>query len=381
MGKLSEDMANLPALAVLEAMGSGVIVQRQVGQTYQVCYMNPAARDMTQLSLDSAKIVDSVTPFIKLPAKMRCPVCLGTVQADVATPHVHGAILVTSSGDELKIKVKHSRIPLPNGEFLQLSLLDPFAEDMTLTQAHSDFVSTVSHEFRTPLTSIKGFADTMLRYGAQLPAEQQKRFVNIIKDQADRLSRLVENLLTVSKAGATRLEMTPRPLSLNRMVEKVIQNIKGKADCKRQFALHYPNPLPEVWADPDKFEQVMTNLIDNAVKYSYDESTVTITATVLEGNRLAIAIADQGVGIPPEHLPKIFTKFSRIDNPLTRLVEGTGLGLFITKSLTLAMQAEIEVTSEVGKGTTFTLIFPVATAEHLASVKLDAAAAWDDDDA
>jgi signal transduction histidine kinase len=370
----------LTALGVLDAMTSGVIVQHLTDQkTYQVGYMNPLARDMTQLSLDSAKVVDSITPFIKLPPKIQCPVCQGTHRPDVPTPHVHAAVLVTSSGDELKIKIKHSKLTLPDGNTYFITLIDPFAEDMTLTQAHSDFVSTVSHEFRTPLTSIKGFADTMLRYGSQLPADQQKRFISIIKDQADRLSRLVENLLTVSKAGASRLEMTPRPIMLNRMIEKVIQTIKGKAECKRQFVLDYPKTLPEVWADPDKFEQVMTNLIDNAVKYSYDDSTVTIRAAVMENNRLAITIADQGVGIPADHLPKIFTKFSRIDNPLTRLVEGTGLGLYITKSLTLAMQGDIQVTSEVNKGTTFTLIFPIATAEHLASVTLDAAALDDDD--
>jgi signal transduction histidine kinase len=341
-----------------------------------VLYLNPIAREMTQLSLDSAKVVDSITPFIKLPPKIHCPVCTGKLHADQAIPAVHAAILVTSSGDELKIKVKHTHL----AQHVVVSLWDPFAEDMTLTQAHSDFVSTVSHEFRTPLTSIKGFADTMLRYGAQLPADQQKRFISIIKDQADRLSRLVENLLTVSKVGATRLEMTPRPVRINRMIEKVIQTIKGKADCKRQFVLDFANPLPEVWADPDKLEQVLTNLIDNAVKYSYDESTVTITAKPHTPDVMHIGVTDQGVGIPAEHLPKIFTKFSRIDNPLTRLVEGTGLGLYITKSLTLAMHGDLLVSSEVSKGSTFTLCIPIATAEKLATVTLDANAMDDMDD-
>jgi signal transduction histidine kinase len=371
------DIASLTALDILDSVSSGIIVQQADKGGYPVRYLNPVAREMTQLSFDTAKIVDSLSPFIKLPPKIRCPVCMGHVSDDSAIPHVHAAVLVTSSGDELKIKVKHSVL---KNQGLVISIMDPFAEDMTLTQAHSDFVSTVSHEFRTPLTSIKGFADTMLRYGGQLPPDQQKRFISIIKDQADRLSRLVENLLTVSKAGASRLEMTPRPIMLNRLVEKVIQNIKGKAECKRQFSLNYANPMPEVWADPDKLEQVLTNLIDNAVKYSYDESTVTVSAKVNGPDKLDICIADQGVGIPAEHLPKIFTKFSRIDNPLTRLVEGTGLGLYITKSLTLAMQGDIHVSSEVGKGTTFTLTMPVATAEKLASVKLDAQTLDDDDE-
>lgn len=126
-----------------------------------------------------------------------------------------------------------------------------------------------------------------------------------------------------------------------------------------------------MWADPDKFEQVMLNLIDNAAKYSYPNSQVTVSGQIdpEDDDKIRIDVADQGVGIPKEHLPNIFTKFSRIDNPLTREVEGTGLGLYITKSLTNAMGGQISVDSEDKVGTTFTVILPVATPERQAAAQ------------
>jgi signal transduction histidine kinase len=298
--------------------------------------------------------------LIRLEGKQRCPLCeTGTLAPDQTLPQYHGGMLQRPQGEAMKVKIKHRQLP----ENRVLVLIEPFAEDVALTQAHSDFVSTVSHEFRTPLTSIKGFADTMLRYGAQLPPEQHRRFINIIKDQADRLSRLVENLLTVSKLGAQRVELIYRPVSVQRMIDKVTQSLRGKSDTPRQFEVNIAPNLPEVWVDTDRFEQILLNLVDNAIKYSYPDTTVFVDARLLSDERVEITVKDQGVGIPAEHLPRIFTQFSRIDNPLTRQVEGTGLGLYITQSLTLSMQGTIAVTSQVNEGTTFTLTFPVATAE------------------
>jgi two-component system, OmpR family, phosphate regulon sensor histidine kinase PhoR len=277
----------------------------------------------------------------------------------------HTALFETAQGQRVRVKVK--------GDWLDESTLvvwiEPFSEDMALIQAHADFVSTVSHEFRTPLTSIKGFADTLLRYGETLETEQQRRFISIIKHQADRLTRLVENLLTVSKLGAQKTGFTLRPIRLKDMLERVIQSVEGKLTDTRHFVTTIAAELPDVWADPDKLEQVLLNLIDNAAKYSYANTTVTINAQQHPTNadRLVITITDEGVGIPASHLPNLFNKFSRIDNPLTRQVEGTGLGLYITKALTTAMGGEISVDSIAEKGTTFTLSFPVATPERQAA--------------
>jgi two-component system phosphate regulon sensor histidine kinase PhoR len=374
-----------PPFELLDYLAHAALVQAV--DDGRVIYINPALATLKKAPLASkssqanpshASSLGGITDYLSLPEKVACPACRGAGDTGLAT---HIAFLRTTPNkegqqpEEIRVKVKHSR--LPSGHIL--SFIDPFSEDVTLTQAHSDFVSTVSHEFRTPLTSIKGFADTLLRYGASLPPEQQKRFISIIKDQADRLTRLVENLLTVSKLGAARVELTYRPIALGKMVDKVIQNIKGKGEFDRLFELDIPKTLPEVWADPDKLEQVLLNLIDNAVKYSFAGSRVAVRARLDNEasdaeDWLRVTISDQGVGIPTEHLPKIFSKFSRIDNPLTRQVEGTGLGLYITKSLTMAMGGQIKVESttdpEATYRTTFVLRLPTASPERQAAFHL-----------
>jgi signal transduction histidine kinase len=385
---------SLTGFSLLESLSSSALVLDPAEN--KTLWVNPAFLNLTHLT----PLTIMEQPFrelVTLPTKVDCALCLGKPssgknsqsqsQSQAQSQNIgssnttassnlefHGAFVLSSTGERVRVKMKHSL--LENG--LILCIIDPFSEDITLTQAHSDFVSTVSHEFRTPLTSIKGFADTLLRYGTQLPADQQKRFISIIKDQADRLTRLVENLLTVSKLGAARMEMSYRSVPLSKTIEKVIQNVSskvgqdkrqqesgGKTPLSWKFKTDVSEKLPEVWVDPDKFEQILLNLVDNAVKYSYPGSEVSVSAKPApnQPDKLQIFIKDQGVGIPQEHLPKIFTKFSRIDNPLTREVEGTGLGLYITQALTKAMEGEINIESEPNVGTTFILTFSAATPE------------------
>ena len=233
----------------------------------------------------------------------------------------------------------------------------------SVQQAQTEFVSTVSHELRTPLTSIKGFADTILRAGDRLDASQQRRYIGIIKAQADRLTRLVEDLLAVSRLESRKMQLTIRALPLDEAVHRVCQNLADKS-ARHQVLVKIPPGLPPVWADADRLEQILTNLIDNAIKYSPQSTTVTITARALSQKPefVEFSINDQGAGISPDYLPQIFNKFSRHDNPLTRQTEGTGLGLYITKSLILALDGSINVTSEPGS-TTFTVQIPAATHE------------------
>ncbi len=234
----------------------------------------------------------------------------------------------------------------------------------SVQQAQTEFVSTVSHELRTPLTSIKGFADTILRAGDKLEKGQQRRYVGIIKDQADRLTRLVEDLLAVSGLDSKKLQLTIRAIDLREAIERVLRNLADKA-AKHRIVTDLPTGLPPVWADSDRIEQILTNLIDNAVKYSAPGSTVIIAAHEVD-KTIEFSVTDQGVGISQEHLPKIFTKFGRLDNPLIRQTEGTGLGLYITRSLVLALGGQIEVSSKPGQ-TTFTVQLPAASLEEQAA--------------
>jgi two-component system phosphate regulon sensor histidine kinase PhoR len=236
-----------------------------------------------------------------------------------------------------------------------------FTPEDQLDRVQSDFVSTVSHELRTPLTSIKGFVDTLLRSRGQLPEQQQIRFLRIIKNQADRLTRLVEDILIVSKIQSGQLRNAPQRLDLSDVIDRVLENLSQKM-AHHQLALSLNEDLPAVWADQDRLEQILTNLVDNALKYSPKDTVVALKAWTdpkIPG-KLSISVVDQGIGIPEAFLEQIFNRFNRLDTPLTREREGTGLGLYITKSLVESLGGQIEVESKEGLGSTFTVCLPIA---------------------
>lgn len=264
------------------------------------------------------------------------------------------------------IRINYSK----TGENNTIYLVIPFSSIAFLNQAHLDFVSTVSHELRTPLTSIKGFTDTLLSAGSNLNQEQRTRFVSIIKSQVDRLTRLVENLLVVSRLEARQSKSIYKAVKIGCIVENVLYNLQHKSKNHKLNVNILPE-LPPVWADADKLEQVMMNLVDNALKYSNPGTTVDIYAgfSSNDTDTIEINVKDQGFGIPEKALSRVFSKFSRIDNPLTRQVQGTGLGLYITKSLVTGMKGDVSVKSS-DKGSIFTVTLPAANPETAAKQKL-----------
>ncbi len=281
---------------------------------------------------------------------------------------LHNATVVNRSGMDFTVPVSHIAVCDSGGQTAAYITVVYIVQASSVQQAQTEFVSTVSHELRTPLTSIKGFADTILRAGDRLDSSQQRRYVGIIKDQADRLTRLVEDLLAVSRMESRKLQLTIRAIDLSEAVQRVLRNLADKAR-EHQLVIKIPPGLPPVWADSDRLEQIMTNLIDNALKYSPARTVVTIAARdLLDGGHetVEVSVSDEGVGIPAEHLPEIFNKFSRLDNPLVRQTEGTGLGLYITRSLVLALGGQIRVESR-SVGTTFTVRLPAATLEEQAA--------------
>lgn len=231
-----------------------------------------------------------------------------------------------------------------------------------LEQAHLDFISTVSHELRTPLTSIRGFADTLLTSYDRLTPEQREKFLKIIKDQSNRLINLVENLLTVSKMQSNKELMIYKSVEVVPFIESCVQMIKNQYKTHK-YLCSYEKNLPKILIDTDKFQQILLNLIDNASKYSPENSTVRVEVKQnFDENTLLIIVKDEGIGISEKDIDKIFNKFSRVDSPLTRKIQGNGLGLYITKTLTEKMNGKIEVKSS-DKGSEFTVIFKIATPE------------------
>lgn len=231
---------------------------------------------------------------------------------------------------------------------------------------YEDFISTVSHELRTPLTSIRGFSQTMLASWDKLDDESKKKFLNIIVEQSNRLINLVENMLSVTKLQNSKENLIYKELQIKPVIEMISSIVKNQYKDKK-INIEIPNTTPTILADKDKFQQIMTNLIENAAKYGDDNTTITVKANINK-NMVSIKVTNQGIEIPKEDYEKIFTKFSRIDNPLTRKVQGSGLGLYITKNLVEKMQGQISVQSENHK-TTFEVNLPAANIERQAREK------------
>lgn len=289
---------------------------------------------------------------------------LNELVEDFSDKKVFQTDIVLKQDEKISARLSVSK----NGEFYSVVIV-PLSELTFLSQAHSDFISTVSHELRTPLTSIKGFIDTLVTAGDRLDKSQKDRFLLIIKTQIERLSRLVENLLAVSKLESQKDRTILKEVRLQKFIEDVVVTIKQKA-ADHQFEINVASNMPLIWTDSDKLEQILINLLDNAVKYSYPNTTVTIEAGFSSDKRdfAQIKVKDQGVGIPAQSLKNIFTKFSRIDNPLTRNVQGSGLGLYITKNLVEGLGGDIFAESSES-GTIFTVMLPLASAERHISDK------------
>ena len=224
-----------------------------------------------------------------------------------------------------------------------------------------EIISTVSHEMRTPLTSIRGFSQTLLGSWDKLDDENKKRFIKIIEEQSNRMINLVENILTVSKENSETLVY--KKADINALIEKTVPLLAEKYKTHK-FVFNKKENSLFARLDEDKFQQIITNLLDNAGKYSEDNTKITIL-TELQGDFVLIKITDCGVGIKEEDFDKLFKKFSRLENHLTGKTQGNGLGLYITKTLVEKMRGEISVSSQVNKGTEFILKFPVYNPEEV----------------
>jgi signal transduction histidine kinase len=218
-----------------------------------------------------------------------------------------------------------------------------------LDQVKSDLIDAVSHEFRTPLTSIKGYAATLLRKDAPFDEATRRRLLKIIKDQADRLSRLVDDLLTIPRLDKGDLHLDLQGVSLADALQPATALFPD-----RRTVLDLPADLPDVLADPDRLEQVMVNLIENAHKYSPPDAVVRVVARQ-EGDSAEVTIHNPCEPIDPVQAGQLFRKFYRIDTTLTRTTRGTGLGLYLTRGLIEAMDGRIVASVDDGFTIRFTL--------------------------
>jgi len=249
--------------------------------------------------------------------------------------------------------VLHDSHGLPRGTILVFHDLTRIKQ---LERTREEFVANVSHELRTPLSLIRGYVETLLD-GARENPELTTKFLGTIQRNAERLQFLIEDLLTISELESGRLTMSEQRLLLGSLVDKVIDDLRADASARGTTVL---NEVPEllVHADPDRLQQVLGNLVGNALKYGRQGGLVKIGAEENQDEQVHVWVQDDGPGIPAEALSRVFERFYRVDKARSREAGGTGLGLSIVKHIVQSHGGTVWATSEPGKGATFHFTIP-----------------------
>ena len=231
--------------------------------------------------------------------------------------------------------------------------------DITRTErlelVRQEFLSNVSHELRTPLTSIMAFVETLER-GAKEDPESCQRFLSIIRKNASRMHSLIDDILELTAIEGGHIRLRPETIDLSELVSEVCASLTNQADARNITLRNNVARGVMVYADLGRLEQMLTNLVDNGIKFSQENGTVSVSHE--PGPRDRILVKDEGDGIPAQHLERLFERFYRVDRARSRGLGGTGLGLAIVKHLALLHQGEVTVESELGKGSTFILHLP-----------------------
>lgn len=337
--------------AILASMSEGLIA---IDRDLQILRVNGAAERLLQISRER-------TLGLGLVEAVRNPALHRVAQDTLAGERpVEAEIVLRQGGEETFLQVHASRLALPGdaapaGAVLVLTDITRLKR---LENLRRDFAANVSHELRTPVTSILGFVET-LRDGAIDEREDALRFLDIIHAQAARLDALINDLLSLARIerndGNNMVRLARMPLKGH--IAHVLENLAGTA-AGRRIALETDCPEKlEAEINTGLFEQALGNLVDNAIKYSDEGTTVRVTAARRNGE-VRIEVADQGVGVAPEHIERLFERFYRVDKARSRDHGGTGLGLAIVKHVAQYHRGRVEVKSEVGKGSVFAIVLP-----------------------
>jgi PAS domain S-box-containing protein len=232
-------------------------------------------------------------------------------------------------------------------------------DERAVEQMKTDFVSTVSHELRTPLAAIYGAAMTLQRRDVVVEEAQRNRLLEVVSSEADRLARIVNDILWASRLESGRMSIAIERCDAEALATEVVDVLRSRAPAGIEVVVNKSRGLPPVAADPDKLRQILTNLIDNGIKYSPDGGRVVVDIG-RSGGRVRFCVSDEGLGVPPAEQDRIFEKFFRLDPNLTRGVGGTGLGLYITRELVTRMHGRVWVVSDGRSGSSFFLELPIA---------------------
>jgi signal transduction histidine kinase/putative methionine-R-sulfoxide reductase with GAF domain len=344
--------------SVMNSLVDGLIL---VDRHNRITYINPCAREILQLpGLD---LLGSTLESLE-----------GEIAARTAQPETVRAELQEAARRAESTPAVEVALSLPGAAILQFRffpihdtggghlglglLLHDITRERELDEMKSRLLSTVSHELRTPLASIKGFATTLLRQDVQWDEDTRREFLSIIDTESDRLSELIGNLLDMSRIEAGELAVEAEPFDLLPLMEETAAGFQIMTRDHR-IMLRVPSHLPLVMADARRTRQVLRNLVENAVKYSPDGGPVTIVAEVQLG-QVQVSVTDEGIGIEPYQLDRIFERFYQADSASTREVGGSGLGLSICRAIVEAHGGKIWVESRPREGSTFYFTLPLA---------------------
>lgn len=274
-------------------------------------------------------------------------------------PVVEGRV-TTRDGRELFVQSRYAPQRGPAGQFLgAIANVRDITAQKREEELQSTFISVISHELKTPVSIIKGYAETLRREDAQFSPEALREGLTVIEEEADRLARQIKDLLEVSRLAAGGMRLDPSEFPIAGLAADIVRGFAGQVDERFEFELRFPDDLPPVYADYERVRQVLANLVSNAIKYSPEGGTIRIGGWA-EGERAIIYVADQGIGIPPEEQEQIFQRFYRVDNRLSRETQGSGLGLFLARAIVEAHGGRIWVESPAGRGSRFVLTLPLA---------------------
>lgn len=250
-----------------------------------------------------------------------------------------------------------SRQPI-DGQYGLVELMNRTAE-VEISRAHTDFVANASHELRTPLASIIGYVETLADEGPAIEPAQAARFHETVLREARRLQSLVDDLMSLSRVEAEKHDQPREQLDLNRLVQQASRDASGQ-DRQEQLDFRLPEERLCVRGDRQQLEQLVRNLVDNALKYGAPGGSVEVSLTAEEPHTAVLTVRDQGDGIAPEHLPHLTRRFYRTDPGRSRAAGGTGLGLAIVKHIVERHRGRLDIASRLGSGTTVTVRLPQA---------------------
>lgn len=344
---------------IISSIADGVVV---LNIHKQVVLSNKAAEGITGYTQEDmkGKRIDQLITLAdqsgqKIPAENYCPIDLKN------TSYPAPSTFSLSGKNNQKKDIRLSASPIKGEPSADLGCILTFhdvSHEKAFQEMQIDFVSMASHELRTPLTSITGYISTVLQENSNLPQEQ-KDFLSRALTSAKQLYALVDNILNVSKVERGAFSVNRQPLDWRETLMQIVENNKAQAVQKNiNLSLSISDiGLPKVMADPLRISEVLNNLISNALKFTKDGGTIRIAA-ILQGGEILTSVSDNGFGIPQNAIPHLFAKFYRAPGSLDQMQQGTGLGLYISKSIIDLHRGKIWVESELGKGSTFYFTLP-----------------------